>query len=1031
MDAQVENAIEIAFNPSTDPNLKSQAYTFLEQLRTDPSGWQVCLSLFVRSPAPSEVVRHVSLEVVNNAVQTQKLDQQGLQFAKENLWDYVQRQYGPGSGGVDVTALQNKLTQTLTYLFTSLYGSTWTTFFDDFKALAGDAPNIGSANPAGTTLYLRLLRSIHDEIADVLIPRSQDEHKRNTELKDIVRQRDAAMIATSWQEILSKWREVDLDIVELCLKCVSRWVSWIDISFIVNPDMLSYLWDLAGQQVASSESGQGRVRLAAIDTLNEIVAKKMAPNDKIELIRFLNLADVLGQLVASPGLSEYRSTSNYDTDLGETVAKLTNTVLFDIIKVLETNGIDESTGAKADELLQLTVPYLLRFFSDEYDEICSSVIPSMTDLLTMFRRKVKVGVGVGSGEVQMLQPILDTIIIKMKFDETADWGAEDDQTDEAEFQELRKRLHVLQQTVAAVDEGLFMNTISRIVAATFNGIDAGDRNITWRELDLALHEMYLFGELAVKTGSLYQKGAPSNEAARHLVDMMTKLVTSDLAAHPHPAIQIQYLEICVRYCPFFEHNTSLIGRAFENFVRFIHSDHAKVRTRSWYLFYKFVKQLRGNLGGDAQTVMQSFGDLLQIRAEVPDESAEDDDSSEVNDQSADAVFNAQLYLFEAIGCIASTPSISIQDQTYYARSLLEPLVSDLNSNLPPATNGDDRSILQVHHVIMAIGTLAKGFCDWMPGVSSSGPPPANELSAEFHSGSEAILGALEALKSSMHIRTAARSAFSRMLGVLGSRILQQLPRWIEGLLSQTSTKDEMATFLRLLDQVVFGFKTEISSILDSLLTPLLQRVFSGLSEPTTGTDDEIQLAELKSQYLNFILVILNNDLASVIVSQTNQGNFEPILQTLEHFCRDASDYATARLSFGVLSRMTIVWGGPDLPVQANGADASSQEPAPVLPGFDNFAMMRFSPLTWALISSPSFNHKDAQARSALQEAASLQWTILRKCGARYEAYLREQELPGIGFQGNTVDEYVGRLKDPDQRAWKKHFTQFVAQARGG
>ncbi|PNS21488.1 hypothetical protein CAC42_1267 [Sphaceloma murrayae] len=1014
MDAQVESAIEIAFNPTTDPNLKSQAYTFLEQLRSDPQGWQVCLSLFVRSPPASEV-----------------LDQDGLLLAKENLLDYVRRQYGPTSSGVDVTALQNKLTQTLTYLFTSLYGSSWSSFFDDFKVLAGDASNIGTANPAGTTLYLRLLRSIHDEIADVLIPRSQDEHKRNTELKDFIRQRDAPKIVNSWQEILARWREVDLDIVELCLRCISRYVSWIDIALVVNPDVLRHLWDLVGQQVSSSESGQGRVRIAAIDTLNEIVAKKMSPNDKVELIRFLNLANVLGQLVASPGLSEYRSTSNYDTDLGEAVAKLTNTVLFDIIKVLETNGIDETTGAKADELLQLTVPYLLRFFSDEYDEICSSVIPSMTDLLTMFRRKVKVGVGIGNGEVQMLQPILDTIIIKMKFDDTADWGAEDDQTDEAEFQELRKRLHVLQQTVAAVDENLFMNTISRLVANTFNGIDAGDSRITWRELDLALHEMYLFGELAIKSGSMYQKGAPANEAGQHLVEMMSKLVSSDLAAHPHPAIQLQYLEICVRYCAFFEHNTPLIGRAFENFVRFIHSDHAKVRTRSWYLFYKFVKQLRNNLGGDAQTVMQSFGDLLQIRAEVPDESADDDDSSEVNDQSADAVFNAQLYLFEAIGAIASTPSIGIQDQTFYARSLLEPLVSDLNVHLANASGGDERSILQIHHTIMAIGTLAKGFCDWMPSVSTAGPPPPNELSAEFHTGSEAILTALEALKTSMLVRTAARSSFSRMLGVLGSRILQQLPRWIEGLLSQTSTKDEMATFLRLLDQVVFGFKTEISSILDSLLTPLLQRIFSELSEPPTGTDDEIQLVELKAQYLNFILVILNNELASVVVSQTNQGTFEPLLQTLEHFCRDASDYQTARLSFGVLSRMTVVWGGPDIPVQANGTNGAAQEPAPVLPGFDNFAMTRFSPLTWALISSPSFNHKDAQARSALQEAAGLQWTILRKCGPRYESYLREQELSSMGFQRNMVDEYIGHLKDPEQRTWKKFFTSFVAQARGG
>ncbi len=73
-------------------------------------------------------------------------------------------------------------------------------------------------------------------------------------------------------------------------------------------------------------------------------------------------------------------------------------------------------------------------------------------------------------------------------------------------------------------------------------------------------------------------------------------------------------------------------------------------------------------------------------------------------------------------------------------------------------------------------------------------------------------------------------------------------------------------FLRLLDQVVYGFKIEIFQILDTLLTPFLQRVFVGISEPITGTDDEIQLAELKRELLNFLLVILNNDLASVLVS---------------------------------------------------------------------------------------------------------------------------------------------------------------------
>lgn len=324
------------------------------------------------------------------------------------------------------------------------------------------------------------------------------------------------------------------------------------------------------------------------------------------------------------------------------------------------------------------------------------------------------------------------------------------------------------------------------------------------------------------------------------------------------------MEICVRYATFFEYHEHLIHPVLENFVRLVHSDHIKVRARSWYLFQRFAKPLKNYLGNVAQTVIQAINDLLVIKAELPEDSADDDMSSDENDQSADAMFSSQLYLFDAIGCISSPDSVPIESKVLYARSIMEPLFADLSQHIPAAKNGDERASLQVHHVIEALGTLARGFSEWTPG--ASGKPPPQELSQEFSRAAEAILVALESLKSSLNIRTAARFAFSRLLGVIGTRMLEQLPRWIDGILSQSSSKDEMAMFLRLLDQVVFGFKSEIFGILDELLSPMMQRVFGGLSEPTTGTDDEIQLAELRREYLQFLMVILSNDLAGVFVS---------------------------------------------------------------------------------------------------------------------------------------------------------------------
>lgn len=466
----------------------------------------------------------VSLDVVNNAIQSGQLDAQSLNYVKETLLEYIQRTYGTGSQDqVDPASLQNKMTQTLTFLFMILYKSGWESFMGDFLSLTSLQNNGARDNFAGTVLYLRILGSIHDEIADVIISRSTAETKRNTELKDIMRARDVDKVASAWEEILSQWRGQNDAVVEMCLKVIGKWVSWIDISLIVHRGTLNILFDLAGR--VNPGNGEDKVRDAAIDTFTEIVAKKMKPADKIGLIVFLNLGTVISQLITSPALHDLRTTSSYDTDLAESVAKLVNNVVFDIVKVLEDPQAEQATRAQAEQLIQAFLPLLLRFFSDEYDEICSTVIPSLTDLLTFLRKAQPLP----KPYSEMLPPVLNAIIQKMRYDETSSWGNEDEQTDEAEFQELRKRLQVLQKSVAAVDEALYVDILSNVIGTTFQRLNEQSGQMDWRDLDLALHEMYLFGELTVPNGGLYAKSQPSSVAAERLIIMMSTMVKSGKA----------------------------------------------------------------------------------------------------------------------------------------------------------------------------------------------------------------------------------------------------------------------------------------------------------------------------------------------------------------------------------------------------------------------------------------------------------------------------------------------------------------------
>ena len=527
---QIVSAVQIAFdqNPAADHNLKRQAFEYVNQLRIEPSAWQPCLNIFTKIPRYHDVVRFFALEIVNKAVEGGTLDEPGTDRVKEQLMTYLQRSYKTveGLSQRDENSVENKIAQTITFLFSTHYASGWESIFDDLLGLTSDIQPGRYDRAEGTVFYLRVLNSIHDEIGDQSLARTTAEQDRATLLKDLIRQRDVQKIARSWQAILSQWGERNDMIAELTLKAIGKWVSWVDISLVVNQQMLELLFQqLARAQKLNLGLHEEKARDAAIDAFTEITGKKMKTSDKLDMINFLNLEKVITQLIACPPLSERRGTSQYDTDLAETVAKLVNVTVVDIVRALESESSNPEVWQRAEAMLQAFLPHVLRFFSDEYDEVCSTVIPSLNDVLSFLRRSAKDGPPSPQRAV-MLLPILRAVFAKMRYDETASWGDDDEQEDDAEFQDLRRRLDVLQQTISGADERLYSDAVTGLVEQTFDDLQAQGSQLNWRDLELALHEMFLFGDLAIKTGGLYQKNKPNSPAAEKLVQMMLKMMES-------------------------------------------------------------------------------------------------------------------------------------------------------------------------------------------------------------------------------------------------------------------------------------------------------------------------------------------------------------------------------------------------------------------------------------------------------------------------------------------------------------------------
>ena len=91
-------------------------------------------------------------------------------------------------------------------------------------------------------------------------------------------------------------------------------VAWIDITLIVNDEYMTLIYRFLGHP---------ELRTAASETLANIVSKKMSSGDKLEMITFLNLTQVVNSLDA-----------DQDVEFAEAMARLVNAQGLELTRIL-------------------------------------------------------------------------------------------------------------------------------------------------------------------------------------------------------------------------------------------------------------------------------------------------------------------------------------------------------------------------------------------------------------------------------------------------------------------------------------------------------------------------------------------------------------------------------------------------------------------------------------------------------------------------------------------------------------------------
>ncbi|KAF8638342.1 hypothetical protein AX17_002362 [Amanita inopinata Kibby_2008] len=1056
-------AITIASDPSQIP-LHQQALAYISTVQQNTvNTWHLALQIFVEtSPNGSRKyplqARFFALRLLDDFFETRldPLDDESFHTLRESFLSYIHTEYVQGSAENDATFLRNKFSHTLTLFFLSTYIEQWPSFFTDLFAFIRPTETSTDAcfNRHVSLLFFHIILEISGEVADQTIKSARhftaERHARDSRVRDAVRERDAARINEAVLTIFAEGAEMmvelqkaepspessrelehAIEIVDWGIRTFGSYVGWIDINLTVTPTTIPLLFNMLANPSLP-------IRLATSAALLRIVAKGLKePGDKLQLLKVLSLGQVLDALELKTRAQQTERGSDVDEgeeSYREALGKLLNMFGLELIKLTD-DCPNEDIQSETSAYLAQIQPVMLHFLADKYDDTCNTVFPLLHGILTSYKRSRKISRDpLDDLRRHFLTSLLEVILAKMKWDENAD--AEDaDEDDNAEFERLRKELRVFMDSILSIDQELVTETVRSLALNTITNYRSGG-HLKWYDAELSVYLVYIFGEINKLGGkgraAFCQAPAIDKEARRTVSyadypltphgEMLYALVQSGMTSYPHRSVVLQFFETAARYPDFFKIRKECIIPTLEAMVdpRGLHNDNSSHRSRVDYLFHRFIKEVRNDISPDlGVSILDSLRDLLTVQVRIPE--PEDAELDLLSEAIRDSAFDSQLYLFETAGILCSLLFKNPEQQTRVLLSLVKPLMDELSKNFQAFnTRGpeDIIPIVKVHHVIMALGNIAKGFPDYPATIPERYIFPPLHVFSEM---AQAILVCLKAMNTLKVIRDATRYAFARILASAGARVTEYIPTLMSELLAHFEPT-ELVDFMNLIGLLIHKLQKDMFDVLDQLVGPLSMHITSLLSQPITGTDDQRAHIDTERAYLGLLNAVMIARLEGVFTSERNAGGLKSLIENMDQIAQDISDSASQKSAISFLNRSVAIWGQPvAVPVDGNAQEG--------LPGFETFIYDRLIPVAFRVPSLPGFNVKDGQMTTVLHEIANLLQTICKTRGSETYNYLLSVFLPSQNWPQETALDFTTKLRDLDGKTFRKYFTDFVRSSR--
>uniref|UniRef100_A0A6Q2WRK2 Exportin-T n=1 Tax=Esox lucius TaxID=8010 RepID=A0A6Q2WRK2_ESOLU len=933
----------LGLNPNADACYRQRAIAYFEQLKESHDAWEVCAEALAKSVYSDDHVKFFCFQLMNT--QAEK------------------------------PFIRNKAAQVFALTFVMEYLTHWPKFFFDILSLVG-------LNPHGVDIYLRTLMAIDAEVVDRDIVHTAEEVRRNTLIKDNMREHVIPSLVESWYQILGAYQQSHPEITCQCLEVVGAYVSWIDLNLIANDRFVNLLL---------SQMCVEDLREEACDCLFEIVNKGMDPTDKTKLI------ESLCQVLQSAGF--FNVEQEEDVDFLAKFSRLVNGMGQSLVlswTKLAKSG-DVKVAAETLRALEAKVPLLIKLLVHEDDDISANIVGFCYDYLHVLKQLPLLT----DQQKANVEAIMLAVMKKLTYDD--EYNFDNEGEDEAMFVEYRKQLKMLLDRLAQVSPELLLEAVRRVFSSTMQ---------TWQtasfmEVEVAIRLLYMLGEALPASHGAHFSGDTAKTST--LQDMMRTLVSCGVSSYQHTSVVLEFFETVVRYDKFFLVEPQHIPNVLMAFLdhRGLRHSSPKVRSRVAYLFSRFVKTLHKHMNAFIEDILTRIQDLLEL---VPPE----------NGVPALLTSDDQLFVFETAGVLVVNGEGPAERKQALMRSLLMPLTDAfrlLLAKLATEREEERQAVLAdcLSHAVGFASRTSKAFSNKQT-VKHCG------CTEVYRDCLQTFLPALSCPVQRGALRSAVRSFLHRMIICLEEEVLPFIPAASEHMLKDCEPKD-LQEFIPLISQItanqvlvsfslgcsldalsVLYLQSQVSPFLQQVFMPLVLAIFEVLGRPAEDNDQAAALEKqmLRRSYFTFIQTIASSGMNEVMASQGVE-NIERVLFTIIQGAVDFPDPIAQKTCFIILSKLVELWGAKDGMV-----------------GFPDFIYKHIVPACFLAPLKPTFDLTDAQTVLTLSECALTLKMIHHKRGHEFIQYLQTEYLPSLQVSPEITQELCQVLQQPDVKVLKNY-----------